>query len=69
MTDDPLAWRNTSLTADERASLLLKAMNYTEKAKILSRWGKNTPGKNDWTGGTVGIERLKVPAIQYNDGP
>lgn len=69
MTDDPLAWRDTSKSAEERATLLVGAMNFTEKAKIMSRWLRPIPGKTDWTGGTLRIERLKVPAIQYQDGP
>ena len=68
VTDDPLAWKNTKLSPDERATLLVNAMNFTEKATLLSRYQKNTPAK-DWTGATSAIERLQVPEIRYQDGP
>lgn len=69
VTDDPLAWRDTTKSPEERATLLVNAMNFTEKAKMLSRTERPTSGVNDWTGGIIGIERLKVPEIRYQDGP
>lgn len=58
MDVDPLAWKNTSLPLDERATLLVKAMNTTEKAMIISRNTTDTPGKTEWIGGTCALERL-----------
>jgi len=67
--DDPLAWKNTSLPLDERATLLVKAMNLTEKAMIISRNTTDTPNVTAWVGGCSAIERLDVPQINYQDGP
>jgi beta-glucosidase len=66
---DPLAWKNTSLPLDQRASLLVQAMNTTEKAMIISRNTTDIPGKTEWIGGTCAIERLQIPQINYQDGP
>ena len=57
-TVDPLAWKDTSLPLDERASLLVQAMNLTEKAMMLTLNITNIEGVSDWTGGTAGFERL-----------
>jgi len=56
--DDPLAWRNTSLPLEERATLLVKAMTVAEKAMIISRNTTDTPGITEWVGGCSAIERL-----------
>lgn len=53
-----MAWKNTSLPADERATLLVKALNTTEKSMIISRNTTDIPGKTNWIGGTSAIERL-----------
>ena len=66
---DPMAWKNTSLPADERATLLVKALTLTEKAMIISRNTTDTPGVTNWIGGTAAVERLQVPQINYQDGP
>lgn len=66
---DPMAWKNTSLPADERATLLVKALTLTEKAMIISRNTTDTPGVTNWIGGTSAVERLQVPQINYQDGP
>lgn len=67
--EDPLAWRNRGLTPEERAKLLVKAMNFTEKAIMLSNHHHNDPKDEGWTGGTAANERLKIPKVRYQDGP
>jgi hypothetical protein len=44
-------------TPEERASLIVKAMNWTEKASLVRGRGSITP----YTGRTNAIERLGVP--------
>ena len=65
--DDPLAWRNKSLTPEERATLLVNAMTFEEKANTVT--GHVFPGSLTWTGATESIDRLKVPRVRYQDGP
>lgn len=64
---DPLAWRNTSKSAEERAQLLVDAMTFDEKADTVT--GHVFPGALTWTGATEAIPRLKVPRVRYQDGP
>jgi beta-glucosidase len=64
---DPLAWRNSSKSAKERARLLVDAMTFDEKATIVS--SQTAPFTITWTGATEGIPRLKVPRVRYQDGP
>lgn len=66
---DPLAWKNTTLPAGDRATLLINAMNTTEKAMIIGEHFQNIKNVSDWTGGTTAIDRLDVPQVTYNDGP
>lgn len=67
---DPLAWRNKSLSADERATLLIDAMNQTERMMMLSNYDwVNNETYEDWSGGIAGYPRLKVPTVKYMDGP
>jgi hypothetical protein len=44
-------------TPEERASLIVKAMNWTEKASLVRGRGSVLP----YTGHTLAIERLGVP--------
>jgi len=43
-------------------------MTLEEKIRMIGRWDPAPEGTN-WSGGTPGCPRLKVPPVQYNDGP
>jgi beta-glucosidase len=62
-------WRDQSLSPDNRASALLKLLTFEEKSKFLSRYVSHRTKTSDWTGGTLGVERLGVPSVWYEDGP
>ena len=71
----PQPWMNTSLTADERADLAVKAMTLDEKIQLVHgigwgplREGDPVPADNNGGAGEVeGIARLGIPAIQQAD--
>jgi beta-glucosidase len=68
-------WSNTSLSPDERASMVVKEMTLDEKILLLH--GTGMPGlspmsplavrSNGGAGYTSGIQRLGIPAIQMSD--
>jgi beta-glucosidase len=68
-------WMNTSLSADERASLVLKEMTIDEKITLLHGTGHHglgpmsplSSGSNGGAGYVVGIPRLGIPGIQMSD--
>jgi len=68
-------WMNTSLSPDERASLVLKQMTLDEKISMLHGTGmvglspmsKLATGSNGGAGYVVAIPRLGIPAIQMSD--
>ncbi len=68
-------WMNTSLSADERANLVLKQMNLDEKISLLHGTGMKELSpvsplaihSNGGAGYVVGIPRLGIPAIQMSD--
>lgn len=68
-------WMNTSLSPDERASLVLKEMTIDEKITLLHGTGMEGLGpmsplavhSNGGAGYTPGISRLGIPAIQMSD--
>ena len=69
------AWMNQSLTADQRADLVLKQMTLDEKIGMIhgegmAGWGE--PNKfaalgNGGAGFTLGVDRLGIPIIQMSD--
>lgn len=69
------AWSNTSLSPDERASLVLKEMTLDEKITLLHGTGHPglgpmsplSSGSNGGAGFVVGIDRLGIPGIQMSD--
>jgi beta-glucosidase len=69
------AWMNQSLSADERASLVLKEMTLDEKISLIHGegmpgWGPPKPNAylgNGGAGFVLGIERLGIPFIQMSD--
>ncbi len=68
-------WMNTSLSPDERAALVVKALTLDEKISLLHGTGMNGLGpvsplavhSNGGAGYVVGIPRLGIPAIQISD--
>src|SRR5499427_790292 len=69
------AWMNTSLSPDERASMVVKEMTLDEKISMLHGTGMvglspMSPlaiHSNGGAGYTVGIPRLGIPALQMSD--
>jgi beta-glucosidase len=68
-------WMNTSLSADERAELLLKAMTLDEKVAMLHGQGMPTDepvtlanaDSNRGVGYVAGVPRLGIPGIDMSD--
>ena len=68
-------WMNSSLSPDERASLVLKEMTLDEKIQLLHGTGHKglgpmsplSVGGNGGAGYVVGVERLGIPGIQMSD--
>jgi len=68
-------WMNTSLSPDERASMVVKEMKLDEKITLLHGTGMQglgpmsplSVGSNGGAGYTVGIPRLGIPGIQMSD--
>jgi len=68
-------WMNSSLSPDERASMVVKEMTLDEKIQMLH--GTGMPGlspmsplavkSNGGAGYVVGVERLGIPSIQMSD--
>ncbi len=69
------AWMNQSLSADERADLVLKQMTLEEKIGMIhgegmAGWGKPNQYAllgNGGAGFTLGVDRLGIPIIQMSD--
>jgi len=68
-------WMNASLSADERADLVMKDMTLDEKVALLHGVGmptdeavtlENAPS-NRGVGYTVGVPRLGIPGIDMSD--
>jgi beta-glucosidase len=69
------AWMNSSLSPDERASMVVKEMTLDEKIQMLH--GTGMPGlgpmsplavkSNGGAGYVVGVQRLGIPGIQMSD--
>jgi beta-glucosidase len=68
-------WANTSLSADERADLVMKEMTLDEKVALLHGVGMPTDdpvtpenaASNRGVGYTVGVPRLGIPGIDMSD--
>ncbi len=68
-------WMNSSLSPDERASLVVKEMTLDEKITLLHGTGHEglgpmsplSSGSNGGAGYVVGIPRLGIPGIQMSD--
>ena len=72
---DKHPWMNPSLSADERATLVVKQMTIDEKVSLLHGTGMKDLSpisplavhSNGGAGYVVGIPRLEIPAIQMSD--
>jgi len=73
--DNPHPWMNTSLSPDDRASMVVKEMTLDEKIQLLhgtgmvglSPMGPLAIYSNGGAGYVPGIPRLGIPAIQMSD--
>jgi beta-glucosidase len=69
------SWSNSSLSPDERATLVLKEMTLDEKITLLHGTGHHglgpmsplSSGSNGGAGYVVGIDRLGIPGMQMSD--
>jgi beta-glucosidase len=74
-TPSSMPWMNSSLSPDERASLVMKEMTLDEKITLLHGTGMKglspmsplAVNSNGGAGYVVGIPRLGIPAIQMSD--
>ncbi|MGH3714723.1 MAG: beta-glucosidase [Micromonosporaceae bacterium] len=60
-------WCDTSLSADQRAGLLLKALTRDEKISLLA--GDDPLFASGHTGKSDGVARVGLPPTYYSDGP
>ena len=64
-------WCDTSLTADQRADLLMKALTPTERASLLGgdELSGVAGGEGTHTGTSNGVPRVGLPTMYLSDGP
>ena len=61
------SWTNTTLSASQRASLLLAQMTFSEKAAMV--YGTAGPTGSNYVGNIANNTRLGIPWLFLNDGP
>jgi beta-glucosidase len=61
------AWTNKTLSASQRASLLLAQMTFSEKATMV--YGTAGPTGSNYVGNIANNTRLGIPWLFLNDGP
>ncbi len=61
------SWTNTTLSASQRAGLLLAQMTFSEKAAMV--YGTAGPAGSNYVGNIAGNTRLGIPWLFLNDGP
>ncbi len=61
------SWTNTTLSASQRASLLLAQMTFSEKAAMV--YGVAGPTGSNYVGNIANNTRLGIPWLFLNDGP
>ncbi len=62
-------WMDTTLTADERADLLLEASSLGQTYRWLNEQAANTPQQTTFSGVTYPAQVDCTPTIVYTDGP
>ena len=60
-------WTNTMLSANQRATLLVGAMTFSEKAAMV--YGTAGPAGSNYVGNIANNTRLGIPWLFLNDGP
>ena len=60
-------WTNTTLSASQRASLLVGAMSFSEKVAMIN--GTAGPTGSNYVGNIANNTRLGIPWLFLNDGP
>ena len=60
-------WTNTTLSANQRATLLVGAMTFSEKAAMV--YGTAGPAGSNYVGNIANNTRLGIPWLFLNDGP
>jgi len=61
------SWTNTTLSASQRATLLLAQMTFSEKAAMV--YGTAGPAGSNYVGNIANNTRLGIPWLFLNDGP
>ncbi|HLX94348.1 MAG TPA: glycoside hydrolase family 3 C-terminal domain-containing protein [Verrucomicrobiae bacterium] len=61
------SWTNTTLSASQRAGLLLAQMTFTEKVAMVN--GTAGPAGSNYVGNIANNTRLGIPWLSLNDGP
>ena len=61
------SWTNTTLSASQRASLLLAQMTFSEKAAMV--YGTGGPAGSNYVGNIANNTRLGIPWLFLQDGP
>ena len=62
-------WMNTTLTADQRAHLLLDASSQYQKYRWLVEQPANSPQQTTFSGVTYPVQLPCTPTVVYSDGP
>src|SRR5208337_5222303 len=60
-------WTNTTLSANQRATLLVGAMTFGEKVAMVN--GTAGPAGSNYVGNIANNTRLGIPWLSLNDGP
>lgn len=62
-------WMDTSKSADQRATLLLKASSLDQKLRWLDEQAANNPTQTTFSGVTYPVQVACTPKVVYTDGP
>ena len=61
------SWTNTTLSASQRAGLLLAQMTFSEQAAMV--YGTGGPAGSNYVGNIANNTRLGIPWLFLQDGP